>query len=167
MGAQHPDAARAAQPAPKPARQGRVCSQHLGVAAGAVQGVGTRPNAPGWAPAPQGNTSALCQLLASLPHGSLVSPLGLLPSWGDCHHGCATLIPLALLVLPLRARVPPAPAGPRPRSRLQIALGNLAGLAADSCPFLLVPAAPLSTCRDAVGMCQLLVPALGEGDVTK
>lgn len=71
VGAQHPDAAQAAQPAPKPARQGQVCSQHLGVAAGAVEGVGTRPNAPGWAPAPQGSTSALCQLLPQFPKAAL------------------------------------------------------------------------------------------------
>lgn len=61
----------------------------------------------------------------------------------------------------------PAPAWPRPRSRLQIALGNLAGPAADSCPFLPVPAALLSTCRDAVGTRQLPAQALGEGDVTE
>lgn len=71
VGTQHPDAARAAQPAPKPAQQGQVCSQHMGVAAGAVEGVGSRPNAPGWALASQGSTSALLQLLPHFPTAAL------------------------------------------------------------------------------------------------
>lgn len=103
---------------------------------------------------------------SSLPHGSLVSPWGFLTPRGDCHPSCAVLgLPGSPVLQCCASRT--APAWPRPRSPLQIPLGNLAGLAADSCPFLLIPAALPSTCWDAVGMCQLLAQAPAEGDVTE
>lgn len=115
---------------------------------------------------------------ASLPHGSLVSPLGFLIPRDDCHRSCATLI-LAGSPEPRcrrsASRIPPAPRL-RPRSGSGLATSSqpfancirkLGRPAADSCPFLPIPAALLSTCRDAVGTRQLPAQAPDEGDVTE